>query len=129
MHQDYPFVSPCGKEINFILPADMPIVFHDLDTKEGRLVYGGSLSVSFDPSQIHMSMRTGRLYHPSGRKHAPFGLIRSQIAVTFIDHITLSDDSGEAPALFSWQGQSFPVHSLPDEHEPLYGLPPMEEED
>lgn len=25
LHPTYPFVSPCGREMNYILPADMPI--------------------------------------------------------------------------------------------------------
>ncbi|EKU22542.1 hypothetical protein NGA_0443110, partial [Nannochloropsis gaditana CCMP526] len=61
LHPSYPFVSPCGKEMNYLLPADMPVVFHDLlpalsgNEKSGDrgdcLVFGGGLQQRFDPSR------------------------------------------------------------------------------
>lgn len=30
---DYPFVSPCGKELNFVRPAATPVVFHAILNK------------------------------------------------------------------------------------------------
>ena len=64
---DYPFVSPCGKEINFIRPADAtPIVFHSLDVNRD-LVYGGSLTQPFEEERLRLSKKTGRLYHELAR--------------------------------------------------------------
>ena len=67
---DYPFVSVCGKEFNFIRPAATPIVFHSLmDTEDENgqrdLVYGGTkLKQPFDESTgIAVCEKTGRLYH------------------------------------------------------------------
>eukprot|EP00520_Triparma_pacifica_P019521 CAMPEP_0118633246 /NCGR_PEP_ID=MMETSP0785-20121206/891_1 /TAXON_ID=91992 /ORGANISM="Bolidomonas pacifica, Strain CCMP 1866" /LENGTH=147 /DNA_ID=CAMNT_0006524101 /DNA_START=185 /DNA_END=625 /DNA_ORIENTATION=+ len=64
---DYPFFSPCGKEKNYIRPACQGVVFHDLqysrDDGSGELIWGGKLKQRFDPSQLVMSDRTGRLYH------------------------------------------------------------------
>ena len=31
---DYPFVSVCGRELNFVKPEDSPIVFHSLKANE-----------------------------------------------------------------------------------------------
>ena len=58
---DYPFVSPCGIELNFIRPADTPIVFHDL--QRGNLIFGGSLSQPYNPQHLAISKKTRRLYH------------------------------------------------------------------
>ena len=97
LYSEYPFISPCGKEMNFILPADMPLVYHDLlfpsveeeeeeeevagkrtkknpsptQKKEAQLIYGGDLVQAFDPSAMRLSLRSGRLYHPLPPTHPP----------------------------------------------------------
>lgn len=92
-HVDYPWVSPCGKELNFIKSEDVPIVFTELKPKaDGThvLCWGGAMEVYrsfvglrmmkrllisiqshirdnqvvFDPSKIYSSP-IGYLYHPS----------------------------------------------------------------
>lgn len=40
---EYPFLSPCGKEKNYIKCADVPIVFNTL--RDGKLVYAASVEV------------------------------------------------------------------------------------
>ncbi|OEU18644.1 hypothetical protein FRACYDRAFT_163328, partial [Fragilariopsis cylindrus CCMP1102] len=60
----YPFVSKCGFEINYIRPAATPIVFHTLVTNnDDRLLYGGNLSVQFDSNRLAISKRSGKLYY------------------------------------------------------------------
>lgn len=60
----------------------------------GVLVYGGSLQVPFQPDEMAYSPRTGRLYHPWGRRG--YGLIRSQIAVELCEHMSgLSAGEGQ----------------------------------
>eukprot|EP00924_Labyrinthula_sp_SR-Ha-C_P014355 snap_masked-scaffold_20-processed-gene-3.4-mRNA-1 protein AED:0.43 eAED:0.44 QI:0/0/0/1/1/1/2/0/212 len=60
---DYDFISPCGKEMNFIRPADTPIVFTEL--KGNQLFFTNRLFNSlFDPSKIHICSSTFRVYHP-----------------------------------------------------------------
>ena len=61
-HSEYPFVSPCAGELNFILPEDTPIIFQNLT--DGRLFYAPDLSVSFEPDRLRFSSG-GLLYHPS----------------------------------------------------------------
>ncbi len=68
----YPFVSPCGKEMNFLQPEDTPIVFSRLEN--GALFYAPTLSVPFEPEQLRFSDE-GILYHPApvgqwGRIHS-----------------------------------------------------------
>ncbi len=64
---DYPFVSRCGEEMNYLRPADTPIVYTSFDGR--RLGYGGSLSIAFRPEELRVSEH-GVLYHA-----APVGLI------------------------------------------------------
>jgi Domain of unknown function (DUF4505) len=102
--QDYPFVSACGNELNFVRPAATPIVFHSLigqaTSEERKLAFGGkSLMQSFDEKGgIAISQNTGRLYHKlTSQTLAPkdnqqdargeYGLIRSSVAVTLSEHI------------------------------------------
>lgn len=44
LHPDYPWLSPCGKEMNFVKAADVPIVFHTL-THDGKLIYAATRNV------------------------------------------------------------------------------------
>lgn len=80
--KDYPFVSPCGVELNFIRPADTPIVFHDLQEQntinendgkqqrqEQKLIFGGSLSQPYNPQCLAISRKTRRLYHELTNKN------------------------------------------------------------
>lgn len=60
MFPDYPFVSRCGDEMNYVKPADTPIVFTRME--QGRLFYGVSLSVPFNASSLVYSP-DGVLYH------------------------------------------------------------------
>ncbi|ELR24167.1 Phospho2-dehydro-3-deoxyheptonate aldolase [Acanthamoeba castellanii str. Neff] len=49
----YPYVSPCGRELNYVRAADRPIAFHSLQTLpsgESVLLYAHDLSVPFDPA-------------------------------------------------------------------------------
>ncbi|KAJ3144495.1 hypothetical protein HK101_002678 [Irineochytrium annulatum] len=64
----YHYLSPCGKEFNFIKSEDAPIVFQDL-TPDDHLIWGGTLRQLFDPSRVHVRADTGRLYHPLSESH------------------------------------------------------------
>uniref|UniRef100_A0A7S2JS56 Uncharacterized protein n=1 Tax=Leptocylindrus danicus TaxID=163516 RepID=A0A7S2JS56_9STRA len=75
--RDYPFVSPCGQEMNFIRPADeiTPIVFHGLSSSSSSscnsaggdsptsLIFGGSLIQQFSSDALVISKTNNRLYH------------------------------------------------------------------
>ncbi|MBE7439628.1 MAG: GNAT family N-acetyltransferase [Spirochaetales bacterium] len=64
---DYPFVSLCAGEENFVYCEDVPVVYRAL--REGHLHYAGSLCVPFQPDELWLSA-TGQLYHP-----APIGAL------------------------------------------------------
>jgi len=100
--RDYPYVSPCGKELNFIRPAALPVVFHTLlDRKE--LVYGGTLRQTFDWRDLAVSRTTGRIYHSLGNADAPtimtHGLIRSQLAITLAERMEATEDGNGSETL------------------------------
>lgn len=59
-HTKYPFLSPCGREQNFVQAEDTPVVFHSL--ADGRLWYAPDLSVPFQPETLRFSTE-GVLYH------------------------------------------------------------------
>ncbi|CAM9826396.1 unnamed protein product, partial [Heterosigma akashiwo] len=151
---DYPFVSPCGFELNFIRPADSPIVFHDLqkdsddDVEMGRksLIFGGNLSQPYSPRCLAMSMKTGRLYHelictsgeqtpltPLHRKQSDlscpeYGLIKSTVAICIADAIVEGEGFGN-DFVCSETGNKFPLKWLPAEAETGdYGLPFLRDE-
>eukprot|EP00542_Grammatophora_oceanica_P021189 CAMPEP_0194035890 /NCGR_PEP_ID=MMETSP0009_2-20130614/8306_1 /TAXON_ID=210454 /ORGANISM="Grammatophora oceanica, Strain CCMP 410" /LENGTH=185 /DNA_ID=CAMNT_0038677445 /DNA_START=131 /DNA_END=688 /DNA_ORIENTATION=- len=126
--EDYPFVSPCGLELNFVRPCDAtPVVFHTLakDPSGGRyLVFGGTLLQPFEPTHLAVSPTTGRLYHrlvvsnggSSARValhksgHEEYGLIRSAVAVSLSDHIHVADD---ATWLYTEDGRDHQITPLP----------------
>ncbi|KAI9297090.1 hypothetical protein K502DRAFT_282963, partial [Neoconidiobolus thromboides FSU 785] len=61
---EYPYLSPCGKEFNFIKVEDTPIVFKDID-EQGNLIWGGDLKFPMDPKKLYVSKSNGRVYHNS----------------------------------------------------------------
>lgn len=84
-HPEFPYVSPCAGELNFVAPAGAPIVFHSL-TQSG-LRYAASLAVPFFPEKLRFQAASllypvspgvyGRpgtqLAMELGRHIAPFG--------------------------------------------------------
>lgn len=133
VRQDYPFVSHCGIERNFVRPADAVIVFDaiDLDEKNGnrKLYYGGTLHQPFDPSCLAISQVSGRLYHEllsvgdkdSTHLHqqsGSYGLIKSSLAVALSESIEINDESLGLEMELVMDGTRFPIQMLPDDAEP-----------
>jgi len=145
---DYPYVSPCGIELNFVRPADAVIVFHTLkkmklnenDSQKScfKLEFGGTLTQLFMPEKLAVSKRTGRLYHElfmdqvgerknkkyyatelqKSNQHKEFGLIKSSLAVALSDSF-VHDDRDEAT---EYSGLNF-IASDTDEKYPIRWLP------
>jgi len=79
---EFPYLSPCGRERNYVRCDDVPIVFtHFLDAdgsveqlqtmqpqqEQPRLSWGGAgdkLTTVFEPWRLCMLPSTGRVYHP-----------------------------------------------------------------
>lgn len=80
---EYPFVSRCGAEWNYLRPADTAIVYSHLF--DGRLWYAASLSVPFDPNKLSYSQE-GVLYH--GAPVGESGRLVPSVATEVAKHIT-----------------------------------------
>lgn len=107
MHVNYPYVSPCGKEMNFVRCADRPVVFHTLSA-DGRLEWGASLREEFDPGSLSVCPHSGRMYHPctsAARLGAEPGLLHAHVTARLAERLE------EAPGgfLLSWDGRTVPV--------------------
>jgi hypothetical protein len=134
---DYPFVSPCGKELNFVRPAATPVVFHALlhkqvdQNSQKVLLFGASLEQVYDERNgLAISSKTGRLYHKLTTKDSSFpqvgdtkcdyGLIRSSVSVTISENIcSLEDDcDGHQLGILTVRDEIIPIPTLSPEAEP-----------
>ncbi|KAJ9460035.1 UPF0598 protein F59C6.12 [Diplonema papillatum] len=130
---DFPFVSHCKGEFNYMRPADRPVVYLEIRPKElvgadevpdfsaltgdpdraWVLTYGGgSLYVPFDPAQLHVC-EEGRVYYPApAKKHAgDFGLLSCYCALRLgLDSIW--EDPDAKPELH-WGGKTYPLIRIP----------------
>ncbi|KAI9912157.1 hypothetical protein PsorP6_008925 [Peronosclerospora sorghi] len=127
---EYPFRSPCGKEINFIKCADRPFVFEDLrrdDSGNWMLIFGGGeLMMPFLPETLRVSLMTGRLYHDVQTKYIARGtregvaLVKSQLAVELSKHMDFNDfpngTDADVKSLqvgdFKWENQHYAIHTI-----------------
>ena len=148
---EYPFVSPCGKELNFIRPAATPIVYHSFNQTDMTLIYAGTKTEEFRASGLAISKKTGRLYHrckhlellaakatnqcAERSRYHRFALIRSAIVVALSEHIVplpddmdrrTKDDSELAFILGDHVPQ--PIPWLPDWDEPGSWAMPFSED-
>jgi hypothetical protein len=67
---EFPFVSLCGKERNYLRCDDKPIVFHSrVRSKDpgspDMFLYAGNIQYPIQYTALNISEETGRLYHPS----------------------------------------------------------------
>ena len=118
--KEFPYISPCGPETNYIRCDDVPIVFtHLLNThkhiiqdirdyatsatiEETYLSFGGAgelLTIHFQPEKLHMFPESGRVYHVGPEKSGSVGLIKSSLAIElsryFVYNSDRSHDKGE----------------------------------
>ena len=92
----FPFLSPCGREANWVRSADTPIVFSDL-IDDTELQFAHSLRQPFEPAALRICKSTGRLYHRLDRKKTSceFALIRSALAGRIAERLQLVGDEFE----------------------------------
>eukprot|EP00041_Stephanoeca_diplocostata_P011349 m.187158 g.187158 ORF g.187158 m.187158 type:complete len:223 (+) comp18499_c0_seq1:262-930(+) len=114
--KQFPWVSPCGREINYIRCDDTPIVYDSLqkeqeDGENWLLCYaGGRITTKFDPGQLTFSKTTGRMYYP----HDTIGnaLVASQLVLKLAKEIE-EDDVDENSVSIVWQGDRVVLHTVP----------------
>merc|ERR1711976_489815 len=129
--KQFPFISLCGPERNFIGRDDVPVVFTHLLNKDKEVVekvdeakylaFGGyqkglhswKLVHPFDKNKIYWHEKNGRMYHPAKDRYCGVGLIKSQLAIDCfdqLDNISQKSDLGELVEKFSMLGKDFPSH-------------------
>ena len=123
--QEFPFVSLCGRERNYIRCDDTPVVFTHVfkDDKDSSLKFafghaGNLLSHSFEPWNICMVPQTGRLYHPAPQSTGGFGLIKSSLAIEMSNYFLYEGPKERAPGHFEspshliWDGVKYELTNL-----------------
>uniref|UniRef100_A0A8C6V3C8 Chromosome 8 open reading frame 82 n=1 Tax=Neogobius melanostomus TaxID=47308 RepID=A0A8C6V3C8_9GOBI len=104
--EDFPFLSLCGRERNFLRCDDRPVVFTHLIQEK--------LTVPFRPESLHMHPDSGRLYHPCTQRAGGVGLVRSALAIELSPHFVYATDESHSgqPTHFIWSGKQ---HRLTNE--------------
>ncbi|XP_037956110.1 UPF0598 protein CG30010 [Teleopsis dalmanni] len=113
---EFPYISPCGRELNYIRCDDVPIVYTEVkqNCEEGKdeLLYahaGDLLKVDFQPEKIYMNPTTGRVYHPAWQKVGDIGLIRSKLAIELSKNFEFNNGEQMSPTHFNWRGKCYPL--------------------
>jgi hypothetical protein len=117
-HSDYPFVSPCGYEMNFIKAADPngSVVLSSWDPETGNFTFGASGVQPIKPDSFVYSSN-GRLYHaltthPHSKDLGHVALIRSQIALEMCEkNIVFGDGDRIEGSTFHWGGTPFEIRT------------------
>ncbi|KAM7346042.1 UPF0598 protein CG30010 [Cochliomyia hominivorax] len=109
--EEFPYLSPCGRERNFIRCDDTPIVFtHVIENSTGpdKLQYnhaGDILQIDFQPMKIYMNPETGRVYHPAWPKVGNIGLIRSKLSIELSKYFEFERGEDKGPTHIWWKGE------------------------
>ncbi|KAF7992993.1 hypothetical protein HCN44_005774 [Aphidius gifuensis] len=116
--KDFPYLSLCGKERNFIRCDDLPIVFthviNDSNSDNELFSYAYAddlLVVPFQPSKICMNIKTGRVYHPASEKIGGIGLVKSKFAIELSPYFEFTNGEDKHPTHLTWRGKRFVLDS------------------
>lgn len=115
--EDFPYISLCGKERNFIRCDDVPIVYTHIITKDSKDLmtfgYAGDLlAIPFIPEKIYMLPLTGRVYHPADDKYGGVGLVRSKLAIELSKHFEFQNGHAHPPTHFTWKNEKYQLNQL-----------------
>ncbi|XP_014220136.1 UPF0598 protein CG30010 [Trichogramma pretiosum] len=117
-YKEFPYLSLCGRERNFVRCDDLPIVFTHLIKKqnpdtgllENVFCYNHAaelLSMPFQPQKIFMSVHSGRVYHPAPESIGGVGLVKSSLAIEFSTMFKFEHGEENPPTYFNWEGQEY----------------------
>lgn len=120
--QEFPFVSLCGLERNFVRCDDLPIVFtkiiekENVDTKKKEDWFGYShaeelLMVPFEPQKLFMNPSSGRIYHPAPERVGGIGLVRSKVAIELSVFFCFENGEEKGPTHFQWKNNKYLIDS------------------
>lgn len=119
-YPEFPYLSLCGRERNFVRCDDYPIVFSTVVQKENKdgiceyhLTHNNTdeLLWKFQPEMIFMLPETGRVYHPAADKVGQVGLVKSKLAIEFSKHFTFDDGECNPPTHFEFNGVNYKLNN------------------
>lgn len=130
----FPYISPCGPEINYVRCDDLPIVYTHILDRSGHVIedvatygqtppppgehfaemlsYGGAgnlLTARFDPEKLCMLPTTGRVYYGGLERLGGVGLVKSSLAselAQFFVYNRSGVDSNSPPVRITWRGKT-----------------------
>ncbi|XP_026468529.1 UPF0598 protein CG30010-like, partial [Ctenocephalides felis] len=114
-YKEFPYLSLCGREKNYVRCDDLPIVYtHVLPIENQEKQYllsyahaGPLLTEKFEPNKIYMCPKSGRVYHPAHEKVGSIGLIRSKLAIEFSKYFEFKNGEENPPTHFTWDGKRY----------------------
>ncbi|XP_012286384.1 UPF0598 protein CG30010 [Orussus abietinus] len=117
-YKEFPYISLCGRERNFVRCDDLPIVFTHIierhNVKSGDIEHLFSyahaddlLTVPFEPNKIYMNINSGRVYHPAPEVAGGAGLVTSKLAIEFSSFFTFEKGERHGPTHFTWKGRRY----------------------
>lgn len=114
--EEFPFISLCGRERNFIRCDDKPIVFTHVINKNSKDVFcyghaGDLLHEDFLPSHLYMNPESGRVYHPARKTVGSIGLVQSKLAIEFSRHFKFENGENKCPTHFTWNGETYVLNT------------------
>ncbi|XP_009466919.1 PREDICTED: UPF0598 protein C8orf82 homolog [Nipponia nippon] len=110
---EFPFLSPCGRERNFLRCDDRPVVFTQILPRAGKIPLlsycggGERLVVPFQPESLMVLPENGRLYHPAPAKAGGVGLVRSALAYEWSPCFEYGRGPAQPPTHFIWEGRRY----------------------
>ncbi|CAH2268810.1 UPF0598 protein CG30010 [Pararge aegeria] len=118
-HEDFPYISLCGRERNYIRCDDVPIVYTHIISKGNPEVdfmtfgYAGELLLTqFQPEKVYMLPKTGRVYHPAEDKYGGIGLVRSKLSIEISKNFTFENGETQPPTHFNWKTKQYQLDQL-----------------
>lgn len=116
--KDFPYISRCGREMNYIRCESVPIVFTDILEKDNNsnnndeIVMNGigkEMTLPFQPKQLCMLPRNGRVYHPASSKVGGAGILKTSLAIKFSTYFLFEngDEEIDPPSHFVWNNVTY----------------------
>ncbi|CAG9860102.1 unnamed protein product [Phyllotreta striolata] len=113
-YTEFPYVSPCGRERNFVRCDDRPIVFTHViqkpDSNDLLLAHnhaGDLLTTKFLPNKVIMSPETCRVYHPAPERTGSVGLVASKLAIEFSKSFKFDNGESKPPTHFTFNDVTY----------------------
>lgn len=115
----FPFVSPCGKEMNYVRCDDVPVVITKVLTVDDKtlLSYNNGedrLVLPFQPESLCMPPGTGRIYHAGLNKTGGVALVKSALAIEWSQYFRYDDGASaetDSPTHFLWQATTYRLNN------------------